>query len=84
MLLVGLIGMQFQAKITQADSSQTLLHDGQCSHFFRDKEHPLAIGGEVCDHSGDGLGFSRSGRAVQHKGLLMIGHANCLQLTVIH
>ena len=75
-----LVGVQLQAEGIQPDGCQPLLHHGQSCHFFRHKQHGTAVVQGIGDHIGNGLGFTRAGRAVEHKALPPGGVINSRQL----
>ncbi len=66
-VFIGLVGMDLQTEIADSDAVQTLFHDVERGFLFCDEQDAFPACESVCDNIGDGLRFSRSGRAVKHK-----------------
>ena len=66
--------MHFQTKIAQADFFKAAIDDIECSRFFRNKENCLFFRQALRNHIGNGLAFSCTWRADEHK-ILTLGCA---------
>ena len=53
--------MNFQAIETKPKMIETVFHDFQRCHLFRNKQHRFAVPQRVSDDVRNGLGFARSG-----------------------
>ncbi|MNS64444.1 hypothetical protein D3C72_975710 [compost metagenome] len=85
-LLVGLVAVQLQAGVAQADGVQAPLHHLQSGHLLRDEKHLLARPDGLGDHVGDGLALARAGRPLndQVAAALHIEHGEHLRAVRIH
>ena len=61
-LLVGVMAMNLQTGIAEADGIEPALHYLQRGHFLRHKQHPFALPQGLRHEVGDGLRFASTGR----------------------
>ena len=79
-LFLGTVGVKLQAEGANADGVQTPLNHLQSRHFLRHEQHRLALGQSVGDQGRNGLGFSRSRRAMEHEAPALGGSLNGIKL----